>query len=215
LIPLAVGAAWAIVTPPPDVLVTGDGRHVAVRTHAGLAILRDRAGDYTRSTLAENGGVDGEPLLLADQPDARCSRDLCLVDLDAAGRQWRLLALRSGYPVPREALLAACRTADIVISEGGLPRRCIPRWMRLDRTVLRGTGGIALTLASGRSITVLSETDRHPWRHPPVLKRVSRSGAGYPRAYPGRGRARGDSAADHRRDWRDRAGSSRPRDGKI
>ncbi len=107
LIPLAVGAAWAIVTPPPDVLVTGDGRHVAVRTHAGLAILRDRAGDYTRSTLAENGGVDGEPLLLADQPDARCSRDLCLVDLDAAGRQWRILALRSGYPVPRTELLAA------------------------------------------------------------------------------------------------------------
>ena len=215
LIPLTAGAAWAMATPAPDLLVTGDGRHVAVRTRAGLAILRDRAGDYTRSTLAENGGIDGEPLLLADQPDARCSRDLCLVDLVTAGRTWRVLALRSAYPVPRAALLAQCRAADIVVGEGGLPRSCTPLWLRLDRATLRRTGGVALTLGSGHIVTVLSPDDRHPWRHSPLLERVSRSDAGYPKAYPGRGRAPADSAGDHRRDWRDRAGSSRPRDENI
>ncbi|HVF95220.1 MAG TPA: ComEC/Rec2 family competence protein [Sphingomonas sp.] len=169
VVPLAAGALWALLTPAPDILVTGDGRHVAVRTAAGLAILRDRAGDYTRSMLAENGGADGEPLLLAEQPDARCSRDLCLVDLVRSDRRWRVLALRSGYAVPMPALLAACRDADLVVSERRLPRRCTPRWLRLDRAVLRETGGVAISLAAGRVTTVLGAEDRHPWRHPPVI----------------------------------------------
>ncbi len=144
--------------------MTGDGRHVAVRTAAGLALLRDRAGDYIRDTLAENGGLDGEPLLLADQPDARCSRDLCITDIVAAGRRWRILATRSGYLVPTNELVAACRAADIVVSERGLPKGCTPRWLKLDKWTLARTGGIAITLATGRITTVLQAGDRHPWR---------------------------------------------------
>ena len=172
VVPLVVGAIWALTTPPPDILVTGDGRHVAVRTAAGLAMLRDRAGDYTRSMLAENGGVDGEPLFLADQPDARCSRDLCMTDIVGGGRTWRVLATRSAYMVPVAELIAACRDADVVVSERGLPKRCVPRWLRLDRRTLQRTGGVALTLGSGRVVTVLSPSDRHPWRDPPTLPRT-------------------------------------------
>ncbi|MES3098263.1 ComEC/Rec2 family competence protein [Sphingomonas faeni] len=175
LAPLMVGAIWALTTPAPDVLVTGDGRHVAVRTSAGLAMLRDRAGDYTRDTLAENGGVDGEPLLLADQPDARCSRDLCVTDIAARGRMWRILATRSAYMVPITEFIAACRSADVVVSERGLPKRCAPRWLKLDRRVLRRTGGVALTLGSGTIVTILNAGDRHPWRDPPLLERTAQS----------------------------------------
>lgn len=175
LIPLAVGAIWALTTPAPDVLVTGDGRHVAVRTAAGLAMLRDRAGDYTRDMLAENGGVDGEPLLLADQPDARCSRDLCVTDIAARGRTWRILATRSAYMVPIAEFLAACRGADVVVSERGLPKRCAPRWLKLDRLLLRRTGGVALTLGRGKVVTILNAGDRHPWRDPPLLERTTHS----------------------------------------
>ncbi len=170
-IPLAIGAIWALTTPPPDILVTGDGRHVAVRTAAGLALLRDRAGAYMRDTLAENGGVDGEPLLMADQPDARCSRDLCMTDVVAGGRRWRVLATRSMYRVPIADLVAACRAADIVVSERGLPPRCEPRWLRLDRSTLQHTGGVALTLRTGRVATVLEPGDQHPWRMPPTPRR--------------------------------------------
>jgi competence protein ComEC len=175
LLPLAAGAIWALTTPAPDVLVTGDGRHVAVRTAAGLAMLRDRAGDYTRDMLAENGGADGEPLLLADQPDARCSRDLCVTDIAARGRMWRILATRSAYMVPITELIAACHSADVVVSERGLPKRCSPRWLKLDRRVLRRTGGVALTLGTGTVVTILTAGDRHPWRDPPVLERPSHS----------------------------------------
>ena len=80
MVPLGIGACWAWLTPPPDLLVTGDGRHMAVRVAGGLALLRDRAGDYTRDMLAENGGVEGA-LSLADQPEARCTADACAVDV--------------------------------------------------------------------------------------------------------------------------------------
>lgn len=165
VVPLMIGATWALLTPAPDLLVTGDGRHIAVRTSTGdMAMLRDRAGDYTKAMLAENGGIDGEPLLLSEIGDARCSRDLCLVERAAGGRTWRILATRSVYLVQTADLLAACAAADVVVSERRLPVRCHPRWLKLDRPVLRQTGGVAITLATGRVATVLSPEDRHPWR---------------------------------------------------
>ncbi len=164
LLALAVGAAWALATPPPDLLVTGDGRHVALRVDGGrVALLRDRAGDYARDMLAENGGSDDEPVLLSAQREAQCSRDLCRADVIRGGRRWRILATRSAYLVPAGELIAACRSADIVISERRLLRGCTPRWLRLDRATLARTGGVALTLASGRVVTVRQAGDRHPW----------------------------------------------------
>ncbi|WP_308222959.1 ComEC/Rec2 family competence protein [Sphingomonas sp. J344] len=45
LIAVALGALWALATPMPDLLITGDGRHLALRMPGGeLALLRDRAG---------------------------------------------------------------------------------------------------------------------------------------------------------------------------
>jgi competence protein ComEC len=169
LLPLALGATWAIRTPPPDLLVTGDGRHLAVRTAVGLAMLRDRAGDYTRDMLAENGGVDGEVALLADQTDARCTPDLCATNVPGAGRQWRVLATRSLYPVAWRDLVDACARADIVVSERRLPRGCRPRWLLLDRPALRRTGGVAVTFSDGKIRTVRAPGDGHPWLKPPTV----------------------------------------------
>jgi competence protein ComEC len=164
LIPVAIGALWALATPPPDILVTGDGRHVGVRLPDGrVALLRDRTGDYTRDMLAENGGSDVAPVLLSEHGIARCSRDLCRIDLSAGGRMWRILATRSAYLVPAGELIDACRRSDIVISERRLPRRCTPRWMRLDRETLQQTGGAAISLKTGRIDTVIRAGDDHPW----------------------------------------------------
>ena len=232
-VPLVIGIGWALLTPAPDLLVTGDGRHVAIRTAGGVALLRDRAGDYVRDTLAANAGLDGEPMLLAEQQDARCSRDLCAADVNAGGRRWRVLATRSAYLVPAGELIAACKAADIVISERRLPRGCSPRWLRLDKAALSKSGGVAITLATGRIVTVLDPADRHPWRVPPLTEADSPSkshwkvtpyrgrrplmdsGGGYRTAYPGSAPAAAGSAADRRHGWRDRGEPSHPPDGNI
>ncbi|WP_324750041.1 ComEC/Rec2 family competence protein [Sphingomonas sp. LY54] len=169
LFPCVAGAAWAMATPPADLLVTGDGRHVAVRASEGtLAILRPRAGDYVRDLLAETSASQAEPLELDRLPVAACSRDLCIADLGREGRRWRLLATRSRDMVPIEALVHACAEADIVVSDRRLPRTCRPRWLKADRTLLRRTGGLAFTLGEvGRVATVADRVGRHPWAAAP------------------------------------------------
>jgi len=169
MVPLAAGAIWALATPAPDLLVTGDGRHLALATEdRGMAILRDRAGDYVRSTLGEGGGVIGDLPPLSEQPGARCSPDMCVARRTAGGRVWTILATRSGYAVPWAELIAACARADIVVSERRLPDKCRPRWLKLDRTTLARTGGVAVTLSTGRVTTVRSG-GQHPWEAPPVV----------------------------------------------
>jgi competence protein ComEC len=170
-VPLAIGVGWALLTPAPDLLVTGDGRHVGVRDPGGrVLLLRERTGDYARDLLATGLGAQGEPLAIDGRPDARCSRDLCLVEIARGGRHWRVLATRSADLLPVPALAAACRGADIVVSERRLPRGCRPRWLRLDAPVLRRTGGVAVTLSRGTVATVRTPGDRHPWRAEPPLR---------------------------------------------
>lgn len=165
LAPVAIGAIWAAVTPAPDLLVTGDGQHLAIRTPDGhAAVLRDRTGDYARDTLAENVGADGEALLLSEQPFARCTPDACIATIERDGRRWRVLATRSLYQLPIEQLATACRAVDIVVSDRRLPRTCTPRWLRLDAPVLRRTGGVAIALPGGSITTVRGVGDRHPWQ---------------------------------------------------
>ncbi|KQM86635.1 competence protein ComEC [Sphingomonas sp. Leaf23] len=169
VVPLIAGAVWALATPAPDLLVTGDGRHLALATDdGGMAILRDRAGDYVRSTLGEGGGVIGELPPLSEQPGARCSPDLCIARRRAGGRVWTILATRSGYAVPWAELVAACARADIVVSERRLPDKCTPRWLKLDRAMLARTGGVAVTLATGR-VTTVRGGGKHPWEVPATI----------------------------------------------
>ncbi|MCM8730367.1 ComEC/Rec2 family competence protein [Hephaestia sp. GCM10023244] len=168
-VPLAIGAAWALATPAPDLLITRDGQHLALATPEGLALLRERAGDYTRTTLAENSGVTGAPLAMADLADARCSPDLCIADHQAGGRTWRIAAIRSNNFVDYDALIRTCTDADIVVSPRGLPRACRPRWLRLDRQTLARTGGVAISLANGRIVTVRRPGADQPWRDPPTI----------------------------------------------
>jgi competence protein ComEC len=126
-------------------------------------MLRDKAGDYARDTMAENAGVDGEALLLSEQSFASCSRDACLATIASGGRTFRILATRSLYQLPIDQLTAACSSADIVVSDRRLPRTCTPKWLKLDALTLRKTGGVAIALSSGRIVTVRSPDDHHPW----------------------------------------------------
>jgi len=163
LVPVAAGAVSALLAPAPDLLVTGDGRHLAVRTGAGeLALLRGRAGDYVRGLLAETSGLEAAPGELERLPTAACSADFCTADL----RGWRLLASRSGRLVPMAALSDACAGADIVVSDRRLPAACRPRWLKADRDFLARSGGLAIVLGPEPRVATVAGGDRHPWRPP-------------------------------------------------
>ncbi|MFL6720971.1 MAG: ComEC/Rec2 family competence protein [Sphingomonas sp.] len=164
LFPIALGAAAASLAPAPDLLVTGDGRHLAVVDKGTPLLLRDRAGDYVRSLFAEASGFDGDPDLLDGQPTSDCSHDACVALLRHGSAEWRLLATRSATRIDWDAITGACASADIVVSDRRLPRACHPRWLRLDAEALARTGGLAIYL--GRRPWVDSVAERvgaHPW----------------------------------------------------
>jgi competence protein ComEC len=170
---VAAGVALMALAPAPDILVTGDGRHVAIRTASGMATLREGAGDYVRDTLSEAAGEEGEMQALSALDQARCNPDLCAVTItDEAGRRWLLLATRSATHLDVGALIRACASADIVVSDRWLPRACSPGWLKLDRKALAKTGGVALFLRRGAVRTVRKAGDMHPW-----IARPTRRGA--------------------------------------
>lgn len=164
LVPFVAGAIWVLMTPPPDVIITGDGMHMAVRAPDGtLATLRPRAGDYVRSVMAERSGELGDLADLDVLPGADCSTDACRVTLARSGRDWRIFAIRSRYLLPPAEMRRDCAAADIVVSDRRLPGWCTPRWFRADRTLLSRTGGLAVTLSSGDVQTVAASEGAHPW----------------------------------------------------
>lgn len=159
-----LGVILIALAPTPDILVTADGRHVAVRADDGsYALLRARAGDYMRDQLSEAAGYEGEFADLATLPGATCSPDVCTVTV----RGVRLLATRSGYMLPWRELTNACARADIAIADRMLPVGCTPRWLKLDVKALAPMGGALILADSRKMIAGRDPRDRHPW----VLKR--------------------------------------------
>ena len=165
LVAVAAGAAWALATPVPDLIVTGNGEHLVLRTASGrLALLRPRAGDYVRETLAELAAAEPEYLELEGLPTAACSADLCAANIDRNGRRWRILATRTPQFIRWDQMVRACAQADIVVADRPLPRGCRPRWLRADLFFLRRTGGLAITFGDPPRVnTVADQVGRHPW----------------------------------------------------
>jgi competence protein ComEC len=164
LVPIVIGAVAAALAPAPDLLVTGDGRHLAVVDHGVPHILRDRAGDYVRSLLAEASGYDSDPDILDNQPASDCSRDACVALLRHGQDEWRLLATRSAYRIDWGDFTVACASADIVVADRRLPRGCRPRWLKLDSEALERTGGLAIYLGKRPWIdSVAARVGGHPW----------------------------------------------------
>jgi competence protein ComEC len=181
LAPILTGAIAAALSPTPDLLVTGDGRHLAVVDADGTPLLlRERSGDFIRSIVADSAGFDDEPQELASRPFASCSPDSCIARLERGGRRWQVMATRSAQSIDWRTLVRACSEADIVVSSRWLPRGCTPRWLKLDRDSLGRTGGVAVYLgARPRAVTVAERVGRHPWAAD-VPDRM-RYGAGLPK----------------------------------
>jgi competence protein ComEC len=164
ILPIFAGLVGMAFAPRPDILVTGDGRHLAVIDNdEELVMLRPRAGDYALSMLGENAAIKSEPKSIDDWPDAQCTADMCSFTIKRGDRNWVILASRSNYMVPSMALASACKRADIVISERYLPWSCKPRWFKADRDFLERQGGLAIYLNNARVDTVAQTTVHQPW----------------------------------------------------
>ena len=165
VVPLLLGAAGAASAQVPDLLITGDGEHLAIVRPDGVPVLlRAKSGEFVRGMMSEASAFDGDPLALEEQPFARCTRDACVADVVRDGRAWRLLAIRSRDRIEWVKLTAACRDADIVVASRRLPQGCTPRWLKLDRAALQQSGGVALYLRGDpRLESVGLRLGQHPW----------------------------------------------------
>ena len=164
LIPVVVATASLAMLRPPDILVSGDVRHVGITGEGGdLLVLREERSDFARDNLTELSGMDGELRPLAGWPGARCSRDFCALALNRGGRKWHLLIGRGHDPVPERELAAVCERVDIVISDRWLPRSCRPARLKADRRLLTRTGGLAIDLVGLRVTTVAETQGEHGW----------------------------------------------------
>ena len=176
LLPFVIGAVGAALTPTPDLLVTGDGMHLAVVSGGRPVILRDRTGDFVQQLLAESAAYDGDPAFLSDAAFADCSTDSCIADVGRGGRSWRIFATRSSYRLAWQDVVDACGQSDIAVSDRRLPAGCTPKWLKLDAPALRRTGGVAIYLGrKPRVETVTVQLGQHPWAVAPA------SGMGAPR----------------------------------
>jgi competence protein ComEC len=165
LLPIAAATILLLTTPVPDLLVTGDGRHVAISGEGDrLLVLRPLREGFAREVLGELAANGGEPLPLADWPGARCSTDFCTIDLLRDGWRWRVLMSRTRRLVDAGALAKACAAADIVVADRRLPRTCVPRLLKADRWSLARTGGLAIKLGRSAEVTaVVDSQGGHGW----------------------------------------------------
>ena len=164
LLPVIAGMIAMGMAPRPDLLVTGDGRHVAIVDNDGeLVLLRPGAGDYAVSMLSENAAVKTEPKAIDEWDGAVCSADICTFAIKSGGRNWSIMATRSSYLVPAMEFAAACKRADIVISERYLPWSCKPRWFKADRDFFERNGGLAVYFDTVFVDSVARTTAHQPW----------------------------------------------------
>jgi competence protein ComEC len=162
------GATWSLLIPIPDLLITGDGRHMAVRNWNGdMVLLRERTGDYIADLMAERAG-ESEPLgLLEETHAARCTRDMCVTSIRRDNRTWQIAATRSKDMLDWSELTRLCGQVDIIVSERRLPPKCTPQWIKADRAFLQKNGGMIITLGAIPQVeTSRGGRDDHPWVQP-------------------------------------------------
>ncbi|MEP3051688.1 MAG: ComEC/Rec2 family competence protein [Erythrobacter sp.] len=163
-VPAAIATAMLLATPIPDVLIGRDGRHVGVTIEGErLLSLRDSRSSYARDNLLELASVASDPIPMANWPNARCSTEFCLLELDRGGRQWTLLMARNRDLIEERSLAAACDRADIVVADRYLPRSCNPKWLKADKGYLDTNGGISINLVDQTITTVASGQGDHGW----------------------------------------------------
>jgi competence protein ComEC len=168
----AVGLASALITTPPDILVDGEGRLLAVRTEAGgLALSAPRGNRLSRESWLRLAGVEEGDAAPWPRPGEAEGADR--LGCDAMGCVVRAHGRAVALARERGALAEDCGRADLVVS--AIPaRRLCPGAALIDRNDLRAKGAHAIWIkADGIRVEAVNDArgDR-PWVQRPGRARV-------------------------------------------
>ncbi|BBK32021.1 competence protein ComEC [Allostella humosa] len=159
LVPILLGLLGIGWYQPPDVLVDGDARAVAVRGPGGYWIFETRAAEIVVDTWLRRAAGDrlpwpeaaGSPHLLP-----QCDQRLC---------RFRSQGQRVVVARRRDGLTEACRSAEVVIALVPMRWDCGRGVVAIDRRDLEREGAHAIRLGGGKAQveTVAAARGRRPW----------------------------------------------------
>ena len=163
IVAMVVGLASPLVDHPPDLLVSADGRLIAVRTQQGAFLQQAQGGSkFTRDAWLQYWSVGSFEKMPADVAGGvRCEQGACLL---------RPYADRPGALLARGALHPTfCDQASIVVSAEPARGLCPKPWPKLvDRFTVWRYGSVAIWLNEdgARFLTDRSERGDRPWVPP-------------------------------------------------
>ncbi len=164
---MSVGVLTTFATDPPDVLVDGRGKLLAVRNDNGKLMLSSlRAARFTRDVWLRRMGQDEEAL---QWPRAGSSRDGRL-NCDVLGCIYHSDGAVVALVKRPEALLEDCQIANVLVSTVPVRGACPNPHTIIDRFDLWRDGAHALWL-DGHRVRVESvngSRGRRPWVLPPA-----------------------------------------------
>ncbi len=165
---MAAGLASPLLDRPPDLLVSADGRLIAIRTPHGAFLQQTKGGSkFTRDAWAQYWAVGSFQPMADDGGSAgRCDSDACLLR-PYPDRRGVLLARGAQHP-------SFCEQASIIVSAEPARGLCPKPWPKLvDRfTVWRfGSAAIWLDRDGARITTDRWERGVRPWVPPPPQSR--------------------------------------------
>jgi competence protein ComEC len=178
LVPVVAGYASLLFVVPPDILVSSDGKLVALRAADGryLPSVARRGADWTESIWTQRAAEELGPIWPASGDSAdgrlRCTTTACTY----RANDQTVAFVRDHAAVARE-----CRQADLVISPVAAHLNC-PGAPMIDSVDTWKRGGHAIWLTpSGIAIESVADWRGHrPWIQENVPKRLSSVAADRP-----------------------------------
>lgn len=161
LAPAAAGIVLTLTARQPDLMISADGKLVAVRQSSGEIVLSNRRHDrFTQAVWVRRAGEgeieDHPPATMTDGPEAeQCRAGLCRVSV--AGRKVAIVSSAA-------ALIDGCAGADVVLSQVPAHGSCAASLI-IDPADLARDGATSVRFeAGGPAVSTVRETagDR-PW----------------------------------------------------
>jgi hypothetical protein len=167
LVPAVAAAISLALLAPPDVLITGDGRHVGIVEDGTLVMLREAPTTFTRQAMLESAGMAGPTIPMDLWKNATCNADFCRLRCRAGVARGPSDRARQGAGQTGRHGRRLCGV-DIVIAQERIYAPCHPRAMKIDEPVLYRTGASRCIWRKGASA---------PW---PTARASIRGGARLP-----------------------------------